>query len=132
MPVSGAGGLKRITTNPGNDWGPVYSPNGMWIAYRAQMQPGEESDRWRLMLYARKSGNQSNLTENFDSSVESYAFAPDSKTIYFNAEDKGEMPIYSIASRAGKFAESGGETGISTTNSTSAKMDERSRLRARV
>ena len=101
VPVSGAGGLKRITSNPGNDWGPVYSPNGMWIAYRAQMQPGYESDRWRLMLYARKGGNQSNLTENFDSSVESYAFAPDSKTIYFNAEDKGEMPIYSIAAAPG-------------------------------
>ena len=101
VPVSGAGGLRRITTNPGNDWGPVYSPNGMWIAYRAQMQPGEESDRWRLMLYGRQSGKQSNLTENFDSSVESYAFAPDSRTIYFNAEEKAEMPIYSIATAPG-------------------------------
>ena len=96
VPVSGAGEPKRITTNPANDWGPVYSPNGMWIAYRAQMQPGEESDRWRLMFYGRKSGKLSNMTENFDSSVESYAFAPDSGTIYFNAEDKGEMPIYSM------------------------------------
>ena len=96
VPVSGAGEPKRITTNPANDWGPVYSPNGMWIAYRAQMQPGEESDRWRLMFYGRKSGKLSNMTENFDSSVESYAFSPDSSTIYFNAEDKGEMPIYSM------------------------------------
>lgn len=101
VPASGAGGLRRITTNPGNDWGPVYSPNGMWIAYRAQMQPGDESDRWRLMLYGRQSGKQSNLTENFDSSVESYAFAPDSRTIYFNAEEKAEMPIYSIATTPG-------------------------------
>jgi dipeptidyl aminopeptidase/acylaminoacyl peptidase len=101
VPASGASGPARITTNPGDDWGPVYSPNGLWIAYRAQMQPGYESDRWRLMLYGRKSGTQSNLTENFDSSVESYAFAPDSKTIYFNSEDKGEMPIYSIATAPG-------------------------------
>ena len=42
---------KRITTNPGDDWGPAYSPDGKWIAYRAQLQPGYESDRWRLMLY---------------------------------------------------------------------------------
>jgi dipeptidyl aminopeptidase/acylaminoacyl peptidase len=101
VPASGEGGLRRITTNPGDDWGPVYSPNGMWIAYRAQMQPGDESDRWRLMLYGRQSGKQSNLTENFDSSVESYAFAPDSRTIYFNAEEKAEMPIYSIAAAPG-------------------------------
>ena len=49
----------------------------------------------------RQSGKQSNLTENFDSSVESYAFAPDSRTIYFNAEEKAEMPIYSIATAPG-------------------------------
>ncbi len=101
VPVSGAGAPKRITTNLGDDWGPAYSPNGMWIAYRSQMQPGDESDRWRLMLYGRQSGKQSGLTDNFDSSVESYAFAPDSRTIYFNAEDKGEMPIYSIAAAPG-------------------------------
>ena len=104
VPVSGASEPKRITTNPGDDWGPAYSPNGMWIAYRAQMQPGYESDRWRLMLYARQSGKQINLTETFDSSVESYAFAPDSKSLYFNAEDKGEMPIYSITAAPGSSA----------------------------
>jgi dipeptidyl aminopeptidase/acylaminoacyl peptidase len=104
VPVSGASEPKRITTNPGNDWGPVYSPNGMWIAYRAQMQPGYESDRWRLMLYARQGGKQIDLTETFDSSVESYAFAPDSKSLYFNAEEKAEMPIYSIAAAPGSSA----------------------------
>jgi len=104
VPVSGASEPKRITTNPGDDWGPAYSPNGMWIAYRAQMQPGYESDRWRLMLYARQGGKQINLTETFDSSVESYAFAPDSKSLYFNAEDKGEMPIYSITAAPGSSA----------------------------
>ncbi len=101
VPVSGAFAPTRITLNPANDWGPVYSPNGMWIAYRAQMQPGYESDRWRLMLYGRKSGKESNLTEDFDRSVDSLLFAPDSKTIYFIAEDKGEMPIYSIEAAPG-------------------------------
>ena len=56
VPVSGASQPQRITTNPGNDWGPAYSPDGKWIAYRAQMQPGYESDRWRLMLYDRSTG----------------------------------------------------------------------------
>ena len=101
VPASGAGSPTRITLNPGDDWGPVYSRDGMWIAYRAQMQPGYESDRWRLMLYSRKNRKETNLTADFDRSVESYEFAPDSKTIYFTAEDKGEMPIYSIAAAPG-------------------------------
>jgi dipeptidyl aminopeptidase/acylaminoacyl peptidase len=99
--VSGLGEPKRITTNPGNDWGPGYSPDGKWIAYRAQMQGGYESDRWRLMLYDRESGKQLNLTENFDQNVEAYEWTSDSKTIYFQSEDKAELPIYSISATAG-------------------------------
>jgi dipeptidyl aminopeptidase/acylaminoacyl peptidase len=101
VPVSGASQPKRITTNPANDWGPAYSPDGRWIAYRAQKQPGYESDRWRLMLYNRQSTKQLNLTEDFDQSVESLAWSPDSNTIYFQAQDKFEMPLYSIAAPLG-------------------------------
>jgi dipeptidyl aminopeptidase/acylaminoacyl peptidase len=95
--VSGGSEPKRITTNPGNDWGPAYSPDGKWIAYRAQLQGGYEADRWRLMLYDRQSGKIINRTENFDRSVESYAWTPDSARIYFSAEDKAEMPLYAFA-----------------------------------
>ncbi|MGA7919904.1 MAG: S9 family peptidase [Candidatus Acidiferrales bacterium] len=101
VPVSGASEPKRITTNPGNDWGAVYSPDGKWIAYRAQMQGGYESDRWLLMLYDRQAGRHINLTEDFDQNVEAYAWSPDSKQIYFQSEQKAEMPIYSIAATAG-------------------------------
>jgi dipeptidyl aminopeptidase/acylaminoacyl peptidase len=95
--VAGGGEPKRITTNPGNDWGPAYSPDGKWIAYRAQLLGGYEADRWRLMLYERESAKQINLTENIDLSVESYIWKPDSIGIYFSAEDKAEMPVYWIS-----------------------------------
>jgi dipeptidyl aminopeptidase/acylaminoacyl peptidase len=96
-PVSGLSAPKRITTNPANDWGGQYSPDGKWIAYRAQKQPGYESDRWRLMLYERKKEKQINLTEDFDRNVEQFAWSPDSRTIYFLTEEKAEIPVYSIA-----------------------------------
>jgi dipeptidyl aminopeptidase/acylaminoacyl peptidase len=99
--VSGASEPKRITTNTGNDWGPAYSPDGKWIAYRAQMEGGYESDRWRLMIYDRQEARSSNLSENFDHSVESYEWTPDSKQIYFQAEDKAEMPVYAISVAGG-------------------------------
>jgi dipeptidyl aminopeptidase/acylaminoacyl peptidase len=99
--IDGSSAPKRITTNPGNDWGGMYSPDGKWIAYRAQMQAGYESDRWRLMLFDRLSGKAINLTESFDRNVESVVWSPDSQTIYFETEDKAEMPIYAIAPKPG-------------------------------
>jgi dipeptidyl aminopeptidase/acylaminoacyl peptidase len=95
--VSGDAAPKRITTNLGDDWGPAYSPDGHWIAYHAQFTPGYESDRWRLMIYDRSAGRHINLTEDLDRWVDSYAWAPDSKTIYFTAEEEAEEPIFAIA-----------------------------------
>jgi len=103
VPVDGSSGPKRITANPGNDWGPIYSPDGKWIAYRAQFQPGYESDRWRLMLYDRASGTITNRTEDFDANVEAFAWSPDSRTIYFETEEKFEDPMYAVAVKPGSF-----------------------------
>ena len=50
---------KNITAeNKAADNTPLYSPDGKYIAYRAQQRPGYESDRWRLMLYERKTGRE--------------------------------------------------------------------------
>ncbi len=58
VPVSG-GLAKDITAdNPASDSTPLYSPDGRYIAYRAQQRPGYESDRFRLMLYDRKTGEK--------------------------------------------------------------------------
>ena len=101
VPVAGGAAPKRITTNPANDWGPAYSPDGKWIAYRAQTHPGWESDRWRLMLYDRAKAEAINLTENIDRSIDSFAWNTDSKSIYFATEEKSEMPVFSIAAASG-------------------------------
>ncbi len=100
VPVGG-GESKRITNAPGFDGNPVYSPGGKFIAYRSQLRAGYEADRWRLFLYDRAGNKQINLTENFDRSAESYAWSPDSKMLYFNAEDRGYMNIFSMPPTAG-------------------------------
>ena len=97
VPVNG-GAAKNITAdNPASDSTPLYSPDGKYIAYRAQQRPGYESDRFRLMLYDRKTGEKKNLSEDFDSWVGTFAWAPDSNTIYFVAEEKGQAPIYRLS-----------------------------------
>ncbi len=95
IPTAG-GTPKKITSDPGSDSTPLYSPDGKYIAYRAQFRGGYESDRFRLMLYERATGKITNLTENFDRWVDSIAWARDSNSIYFTAANEGESPIYSI------------------------------------
>jgi len=97
VPVGG-GPAKNITAdNPASDSTPLYSPDGRYIAYRAQRRPGYESDQFRLMLYDRKTAEKKNLTEDFDHWVGTFAWALDSKGIYFSAEHKLHSLIYAVA-----------------------------------
>ena len=94
---------KDITAdNKAADNTPLYSPDGTLIAYRAQARPGYESDRWRLRLYVRDTGAKYDRTEEFDHWVGTFAWAPDSKTIYFIAEHKGQSRIYAQLRSFGK------------------------------
>ena len=103
VPVNGGTGVspvqaKNITAdNPASDSSPLYSPDGKYIAYRAQQRPGYESDRFRLMLYDRKTGKKKNLTEGFDRWVGTFTWAPDSRELYFVSENLGQSPIYGLA-----------------------------------
>jgi dipeptidyl aminopeptidase/acylaminoacyl peptidase len=101
VPVAG-GTPKKITDNPASDSTPRYSPDGKYIAYLAQARPGYESDRFRLMLYDRATGQRRSLTENFDRWVGGFVWAPDSSRIYFVAEDRGEQPIYVVGVSGGE------------------------------
>ena len=86
---------RNITAdNPASDTSPLYSPDGRYIAYRTQQRPGYESDRFRLMLYDRKTGEKKNLTENFDHWVGTFAWDPRSSSIFFVGENAGESWIY--------------------------------------
>ena len=95
---------KNITAdNPASDTSPLYSPDGRYIAYRAQQRPGYESDRFRLMLYDRKTGEKKNLTEDFDRWVGTFTWSPDSSSyIISTLESEGKAPIYSLLSQIGE------------------------------
>ncbi len=96
VPISG-GAPKKISTSPGADTTPLYSPDGKYLAWRSQARAGFESDKWRLLVQDRQSGKTRDLTEQFDRSVGSYCWSPESNAICFAAEDHGEAPIYSVS-----------------------------------
>ncbi|HJZ83516.1 MAG TPA: S9 family peptidase [Pyrinomonadaceae bacterium] len=113
--VSVKGGTARNITaaNHGYDGSPQYSPDGKYIAYRSQVTPGYESDRFRLMLYDRKTGRAQSITESLDSNVDEFTFTSDSKNIYLTAEERGRSPIYSMAVSGGPIKKVIAEGGVS-------------------
>jgi dipeptidyl aminopeptidase/acylaminoacyl peptidase len=104
VPMAG-GTPKKISTSPGNDNTPVYSPDGNHIAWRSMARAGFEADKESLILYQRRLGQLRNATQDWDHSVGSLTWSPDSKTLFFSAEDHGESPIWALALDAKQPAE---------------------------
>lgn len=95
--VSATGGeARKITENLGNDSQPLYSPDGKFIAYLQMKRVGFEADQKQLILYERSTGKRVNMTERFDYSVNDVVWSPDSKVMYFNADDKGNESLFKL------------------------------------
>jgi dipeptidyl aminopeptidase/acylaminoacyl peptidase len=95
--------LTQITTNPGDDHAPTWSPDGKWIAYVTQTEP-------KLFEYATKhlavspatGGEAKILTRSLDRNVDQIRFATDSKSLYFIADDDGTQNVCRIAITGGE------------------------------
>jgi len=119
VPASG-GTIRRITTNPGADAGPLYSPDGKYLAYRTQSRSGYESDQWRLAVLELKAGRTTTLTDSLDRWVESFTWSADSQRVFFTIDDRGGSPLLMISAAGGAprtIAQ--GETSISAMHFTS-------------
>ena len=96
---------RNITaSNLAYDGSPKYSPDGKYIAYRMQKQPGYESDLFRLALYDVARGTSTVMTESFRNWIDAFQWAQDSKTILFGTEIEGQTPIYRIDLASGAIS----------------------------
>ncbi len=67
--VALAGGpARKLTDNPAMDTTPRYSPDGNYLAWRAQRRPGFESDKFELWVLDRATAKVVRTTEAFDQS----------------------------------------------------------------
>jgi dipeptidyl aminopeptidase/acylaminoacyl peptidase len=88
--------------NEATDTLPTPSPDGKWLAYAAMARPGYESDRQVLMLRNLDNGETRALTEAWDRSVASIAWAPDGKSLYVTAQDLLDTPVFRVDAASGK------------------------------
>jgi dipeptidyl aminopeptidase/acylaminoacyl peptidase len=95
VPIAG-GEARRITSRTGADTGPVYSPDGRWIAYRSQARAGFESDLWELWLYDREARTSKRILADFPNWVESVDWTPDSKAMFITAPLEGRNVIHEV------------------------------------
>jgi dipeptidyl aminopeptidase/acylaminoacyl peptidase len=86
--------MRRVTSNPGPDKKPVWSPDGKTIAHISATDVD-------AILYATEhlattdleSGNERVLTEDVDRWVFVVEYSPDGESIYFNLQDSGELNL---------------------------------------
>jgi dipeptidyl aminopeptidase/acylaminoacyl peptidase len=93
---------KKISTSPGADTTPLYSPDGKYLAWRSQARAGFEADKWRLLVQDRQSGKTHDLTEKFDRSVGSFTWYKDI-ALPFTVEDLGSASITFAIPSGGVF-----------------------------
>jgi dipeptidyl aminopeptidase/acylaminoacyl peptidase len=94
----------KVSTSLGGNFNPAYSPDGKYLAWRSQVRAGYESDKFRLMLYDRSAKTIRVLLPKFDNWVDEFAWAPDSKTIYFASSKEGEAPLFRVDLSSGGTA----------------------------
>ena len=99
-----AGGTPRNLTaaNPAWDAGPVVSPDGRSLAYRAMCRPGFEADRFAVMVMDRASGQTREVNVGFDRSAEGLAWSADGRSLVFSAEDIGQRRLFAVDVAGGK------------------------------
>ena len=83
--------------NAGMDTTPAASPDGKWLAWTSMARATYEADRLVIKLMDLKSGKITALTDTWDRSVASLAWAANSKSLLLTAQDVLETPLYRIA-----------------------------------
>jgi dipeptidyl aminopeptidase/acylaminoacyl peptidase len=89
--------LKNITAdNQGHDSQAAFAPDSKSLLYlrtETAYHNGESAKLWRHNL---ATGKNTPLTETLDYSFEQVEFAPDGKTLWLLAEDKGVLPVFKM------------------------------------
>jgi dipeptidyl aminopeptidase/acylaminoacyl peptidase len=114
--------------NPAADGGPVFSPNGTRMAYRAQDRAGFEADKWEIIVVScDKSGRRAGsprsvsaaLAGGKDLSADEFTWTGNDR-LTFTADEHGSKPVFQIFPDAGDqgIVTQGGHGSVSSLSSS--------------
>jgi dipeptidyl aminopeptidase/acylaminoacyl peptidase len=93
---------RAVTTSPGSDSAPAFSPDGQWITYVAG---GAPEDIWysisALAAVPAAGGKARILTPDLDRNVSNPRFTPDGKSILFLIEEGGTVHLARVPAGGG-------------------------------
>ncbi len=96
--------LQQVTTNPGSDGSPQWSPDGKWLTY---VTVPNVKDMPFSMIYlavvSSDGGTPKILNKDLDRRVSSPKFSKDGKTILFGISDRGERQLASVPASGGEI-----------------------------
>ena len=102
-PMNGDGVVENLTdSNPAWDTGPVLSPDGQSLAYRAMSRPGFEADRFQIMIRDLATGSVRTVAGDWDRSASSMAFSIDGNSLLVNVQDQGNLTLWRVEVASGK------------------------------
>lgn len=105
--VAAEGGAPRqLTTNPGSDSNPQWSPDGKWLAYVANSDAKSWAAKSDVQVIAAEGGTPRNLTADFfESAGGGLLWSADGRTIYFTTGVGVYTHLFSVAVGGGQVAQ---------------------------
>jgi dipeptidyl aminopeptidase/acylaminoacyl peptidase len=96
--------LTQVTTNPGEDNAPTWSPDGKWIAYITQLDAKLFEYATHHVAVAPSAGGEVKvLTLSLDRNASEPRYSSDGKYIYFVADDDGTQNLCRVAASGGEI-----------------------------
>ena len=91
-------GLTQVTTNPGSDHSPAWSPDGQTITYITNTEPEKiwYATNHLAVASADGSGDERVISKEIDRNISSPQFSEDGDKIWFLLEDSGERLLASL------------------------------------
>lgn len=94
--------LTQVTTNPGDDSEPAWSPDGKLIAYTTQLDPHLFQYATHHISVSPAAGGAARvLTQSFDRNATHPHFSPDGNAVYFIADDDGTQILGRVPAAGG-------------------------------
>lgn len=82
--------------------GPMYSPDGFQILFRVRPVKNRHAPPSMLGVVSSTGLKPEIISTGFDRDVSNMIWSSDGKTIYFNSESEGYIPVYQVNSKGGK------------------------------